>query len=160
MLIRRRVMFKPIFSQWQMVNHTADDTMHTLPTPLPNIFTQDILPVLKHLERAICPPFCRLHFHTRFLMKMFKFRLVLKIILFLKDQLIISHHWIRWWLGTEQATSHYLHQWWLSLLKHICVFPPQLTPDSNKTNICWRLGIEVKANIDSHSIPLTCRGFY
>ena len=32
--------------------------------------------------------------------------------LFLRVQLIISHHWFRQWLGDKQATSHYLNQWW------------------------------------------------
>ena len=29
-------------------------------------------------------------------------------------QLIMNHHWFRWWLGAEQATSQYLKQWWSS----------------------------------------------
>ena len=36
-------------------------------------------------------------------------------------QLIIGHHWFRWWDGTEQATSNYLNLWWLILLTHRCV---------------------------------------
>ena len=27
--------------------------------------------------------------------------------------LTIFQHWFRWWLGADQATSHYLNQWWL-----------------------------------------------
>ena len=27
-------------------------------------------------------------------------------------KLVIHQHWIRYWLGTKQATSHYLYQWW------------------------------------------------
>ena len=38
---------------------------------------------------------------------------------FLRIQLTISHHWLRWWLGAEQATSHYLKQWWPISLMHI-----------------------------------------
>ena len=34
--------------------------------------------------------------------------------LFLDVWLMINRHWLRWWLGTEQATSHYLNQWWPS----------------------------------------------
>ena len=30
----------------------------------------------------------------------------------LSVQLPISQHWISWWVGTDQATSHYLKQWW------------------------------------------------
>ena len=28
-------------------------------------------------------------------------------------QLTNVNHWFRWWLGADQATSHYLNQWWL-----------------------------------------------
>ena len=31
------------------------------------------------------------------------------------------HHWFRWWLGTEQVTTHYLNQYWHSLVTHICI---------------------------------------
>ena len=30
-----------------------------------------------------------------------------------RDQLAKFHHWFRKWLGTDQATSHFLNQWWL-----------------------------------------------
>ena len=30
-------------------------------------------------------------------------------------------HWFRLWLGTEQATRHYLNQWWAHLQRHVCV---------------------------------------
>ena len=34
--------------------------------------------------------------------------------LFLRFELaIIFQHWLRLWLGADQATSHYLNQWWL-----------------------------------------------
>ena len=29
-----------------------------------------------------------------------------------KVKLTIFQHWFRWWLGTDQATSHYLNQGW------------------------------------------------
>ena len=45
-------------------------------------------------------------------MKMYEFRL--KWSLFLMVQLKIVHHWFRWWLGADQATSHYLNQWCLN----------------------------------------------
>ena len=35
--------------------------------------------------------------------------------LFLGVQLTIFQHWLRLWLGADQATSHYLNQWWLDL---------------------------------------------
>ena len=46
-------------------------------------------------------------------MKMFEFCLRFRWSLFLRVQLTIFHHWFRWWLGADQATSHYLNQWWL-----------------------------------------------
>ena len=46
-------------------------------------------------------------------MKMFEFRLKFHWILFPMVQLIIFQYWFRWWLGADQATSHYLNQWWL-----------------------------------------------
>ena len=39
--------------------------------------------------------------------------------LFLRVQLAIKEHWFRWWLGAEQATSHYLNQWWPRSVTHI-----------------------------------------
>ena len=46
-------------------------------------------------------------------MKMVEFRLRFHCSLFLSVQLTIIQHWFRHWLGTGQATSHYLSQWWL-----------------------------------------------
>ena len=45
--------------------------------------------------------------------KMVEFRLRFHC-LFPRFQSIISQHWFRWWLGSDQATSHYLSQWWLA----------------------------------------------
>ena len=33
--------------------------------------------------------------------------------IFPRVQLTIFQHWLRWWLGADQAASHYLNQWWL-----------------------------------------------
>ena len=33
---------------------------------------------------------------------------------FLRVQFIIFQHWFRYWLGADQATSHYLNQWWFN----------------------------------------------
>ena len=50
------------------------------------------------------------HFQTHFLeWKCWKFHWSL----FISVQLTIFQHWFRWWLGADQATSHYLNQWWL-----------------------------------------------
>ena len=40
--------------------------------------------------------------------------------LFVRVQLTIFQHWFRWWLGADQATSHYPNQCWPSSLTHIC----------------------------------------
>ena len=40
--------------------------------------------------------------------------------LFPRVQLTTFQNWFRWWLGADQATSHYLNQYWHNSLKHIC----------------------------------------
>ena len=45
-------------------------------------------------------------------MKMYEFRLRFHWSLFPRFKLTIFHHWFWWWLGADQATSHYLNQWW------------------------------------------------
>ena len=45
--------------------------------------------------------------------------------LFLMVQLIMIQVWFRWWIGAEEAISHYLNQWWPNSLTHICVIRPQ-----------------------------------
>ena len=44
---------------------------------------------------------------------MFEFRLKFHWSLFLRVQSTICQHWFKYWLGADQATSHYLNQWWL-----------------------------------------------
>ena len=61
-------------------------------------------------EETKWPPFCRQHFLMDFLECIF---MNSDLSLFLGVQLTIFQHWFRWWLGTNQATSHYLNQWWL-----------------------------------------------
>ena len=46
-------------------------------------------------------------------MKMYEFWLRFHCSLFIRVQLTIFQNWFRYWLGTDQATSHYLNQWWL-----------------------------------------------
>ena len=72
-------------------------------------------------------------------MKMYEFRLRFHWNLFLRLELTISQHWFRWWLGANQATSHYLSEpIMVGLLTHICVTRPQwvelLLPSQ-----CWEL---------------------
>ena len=45
-------------------------------------------------------------------MKVFEFQLQFHWSLFPRVQLIISQHWFRQWLGTEQARNHYPNQCW------------------------------------------------
>ena len=97
-----------------------------------------------------CKTFCRLHFNTfrprqsgdhfsrgHFQMHFCEWKcqlwLIFLWILFLRAQFIISGHWFGWWLGTKQATSHYLNQWWPSLLTHICVSGPQCVRSIKQT---------------------------
>ena len=58
-------------------------------------------------------------------MKIDEFQLMFHWSLFLSVELTIFQHWFRRWLGTDQATSHYLNQWRWSFLTHICVTRPQ-----------------------------------
>ena len=44
----------------------------------------------------------------------------------------LGHHWIRWWLGTCLAPSHYLNQWWL-LINHI--------PHSRRRRPCSKVSL-------------------
>ena len=53
-------------------------------------------------------------------MKIYQFRQRFHRFLFVRFELTIFHHWFREWLGTVQATNHYLNQWWLVYL-HIYV---------------------------------------
>ena len=47
------------------------------------------------------------------LMEMYEFWLKIHWSLFPRVQSTILQHWFRWWLGADQATSHYLNQCWL-----------------------------------------------
>ena len=69
-------------------------------------------------------------------MKMHKFGLQFHWSLFLRFQLTIFQHWLRYWLGAIQATSHYLNQW---ELVYRCIYaslglnelmPPSSLPSS------------------------------
>ena len=46
-------------------------------------------------------------------MKMYEFCWKFHWNLFLRCKITIFQHWFRWWLGADQATSHYWIQWWL-----------------------------------------------
>ena len=57
-------------------------------------------------------------------MKMHEFCLRFHQSLFLRFKLTKFQHWFIQWLGTRQATSHYLNQGWL-VYRHMCVTQPQ-----------------------------------
>ena len=54
-----------------------------------------------------------LYFDAFSWMKMYEFKLKFQWSLFLRVQVTIFRHWLRDWLGADQATSHFLSQWWL-----------------------------------------------
>ena len=59
---------------------------------------------------------------------------------FPRVQLTIFQHWFRYWLGADQATSHYLKQWWLD---------------------CWRIYASLGLDELSHTVnDLQSRYFY
>ena len=47
------------------------------------------------------------------LIKINKFSIKISLKFVPRVQLTIFKHWFRYWLGADQATSHYLKQWWL-----------------------------------------------
>ena len=63
-------------------------------------------------------------------MKMCEFRLRFQWILFVNVQFTTFKHWFSWWLGADQATSHYLNQCYHSSSTHICVTRPQWVTSS------------------------------
>ena len=65
------------------------------------------------LRQNVQTTFSRRHFKCFSWIKMYEFRLRFHWSLFLRIQLNIFQHRFRWWLGADQATSHYLNQWWL-----------------------------------------------
>ena len=70
-------------------------------------------------------------------MKMHELRSKLNWIMFLGAQLTIFQHCFIWWLGADQATSHYLNQWWPRLPRHICVAQPQWVKPQGKSRALY-----------------------
>ena len=69
---------------------------------------------LTHWDREKMAAISQMTFWNGFsLMEMYELRLKFHWSLFLGTQLTIFQHWLRWWLGADQATSHYQIQWWL-----------------------------------------------
>ena len=73
-------------------------------------------------------------------MKIIWFRLEFQSSLFLRVQLTKNQHWFRYWLGAEQATSHYLIQWSPDSLTHLCVTRPHWVNDDAGQSACFRSG--------------------
>ena len=68
---------------------------------------------LTHWGRDKMAPIFQATFWNAFsFMKMYKIWIRFHWSLFLRVQLTIFQHWLRWWLGDGQATWHYLRQWW------------------------------------------------
>ena len=70
-------------------------------------------------------------------MKMCEFWLKFHWSLFLRVQLTIFQHWFRWWLGADQATSHYLNQWWLVYRRIYASLGPNELKDTKRQILCW-----------------------
>ena len=78
-------------------------------------------------------------------MKMYWFWFKFHWNLFQRVKLTIFQHWFRKWLGTDQATSHYLNQWWSSLLTElldasICSTRPQWVTNISVKSVSFDLG--------------------
>ena len=65
--------------------------------------------------------------------------------LFRRVQLTISEHWLRWWLGAEQAPSHYLNQCWHSSLTLI-------SGTSERWVLITKTSVALQTKFDSDSI--------
>ena len=77
--------------------------------------------IIDKLDDILQTPFWKGHFW----LKTFEFSRKFHWNMFLIVYLTTCHHWFRWWLGIEQATSRHPNQWRLILLMHICVTRPQ-----------------------------------
>ena len=96
---------------------TTHSTRTISPTSITNQ-TSNYEPILPHHVSTLRPRQNGRHFADDtfkhiFVMKMLQFRLKFHWSLFIRIQLTIFQHWFSWWLGADQATSHYLKQWWL-----------------------------------------------
>ena len=75
---------------------------------------KELLSILTHWGRDKMAATSQTAFSYAFTwMKMNDIQLKFHWSLFLRIQLTTFQHWLRWWLGADQATSHYLNQWWL-----------------------------------------------
>ena len=76
-------------------------------------------------------------------MKIFEFRLKFHWSLLLRVQLAIFQHWLRWWLGAVQATSHYLNQWSLVYRRIYASLGFNELTNSTTQNFCARDVIQI-----------------
>ena len=88
-------------------------------------------------------------------MKMHKFLSKFHWSLLLGVQLTIFLHWFRWWLGADQATSHYVKHWWPRLLTHICVTWPQWVDRGTHFTKCFGVIIFTKIIQSGHEFAHT-----
>ena len=59
------------------------------------------------------------------------------ISMFVVVQLTIIQHWFRWWLGVDQATSHYLNQSWLDYRCIVASFGLNELRVSGEASLTW-----------------------
>ena len=80
-------------------------------------------------------------------MKIYQFRLRFHWCLFPRIQLTISQHWLKYWLGAAQATSHYLDQWRLvyrPIYASLCL---------NELMIHWKQRVTLRPTLSSLVAP-------
>ena len=76
-------------------------------------------------------------------MKMFEFRLQFHWSLFLRVQLTIFQHWLRWWLVADQVRSHYPKQWRLGYSRVYICHAASMNKRS-RIRLIWLLGVSYK----------------
>ena len=79
--------------------------------------------------------------------------------LLLRVKSTIFKHWFRYWLGDDQAPSHYLNQWWLY---YRCIYATlglnELRVASSALRQWWRRHLILSTNnflLTSYSMPFT-----
>ena len=91
-------------------------------------------------------------------MTMLEFRIKFHWSLFIRVQLTISQHWFRWWLGADQATSHYLNQWWLDYRRIYASLGLNELTSWMSTNIQQRTMVVITYPCHNYSWSLLAKG--
>ena len=78
----------------------------------------------------------------------------------LRFKWMIFHHWLRYWLGADQATSCYLNQWWLNYWRiYASLGPNELNPDetfSDGQTICLMILNKSPDFLQNHQCDQQC----